>query len=748
MDLVTLALAKKYADKQIEKAELDDIELDKTLTKEGFAADAKAVGDAIANLDIGGNIEQVQVDWDQNDSSQIDYIKNRPFYESVSLIMNSDVCGFTRTFTNRDNWFLPYSSVDTREKYRVTFDGISYDVENQSTYGLTLGDNGFMEYPFYVSATDDMDVWNITVRASDMDFEHTIQVAAVEGEIKKLDAKFLPDNFGGVEIDTTLSIEGAAADAKAVGEAIASKEQLQADWNQTDITAADYIKNKPFGIDLISVVYNEEIRWYDGRSSMEESYWTPSSFSIPTEGYDLDSLVFLFEFNQSTALIKMGTEGEIEVGGAVINYYLRGNVARTYFFNFSYNYFPSNSRSSYMKISVVSVKQLPEMYVSLSPSDWNQFDESQNDYIKNRTHYDSAYSEKEVLGSYHKEDEMGDSIAFSSMEVNIPIESGYYYFIETEMATYEVQSFSEDDGMMGTNYCIIFNGQKYVNTIDTIVLPGSTFSLRISKAKLLYSLKQLDEKFIPDTIARVDDLEPNNVYVGAEEPTSGNIDVWFNPDGEIYENPEFPTTLPNPNALTITGVTTESYDGSAPVTINIPKSLVETAQIGQTIVVKAVDENGKPTEWEPSYLNGLQHIKTITLTEEVTSITVDTDEDGNPFNVQKLIFKFTAIGGTGNADYASYSFYPNPTYAGAIRCDVEDGVYPAGRIISSTGEIQMLGTATYFTRFCPINKNAKQQAGTQAGGKYTSIQSLTMYLSTEGYTFGVGTKLEVYGVSV
>lgn len=171
-------------------------------------------------------------------------------------------------------------------------------------------------------------------------------------------------------------------------------------------------------------------------------------------------------------------------------------------------------------------------------------------------------------------------------------------------------------------------------------------------------------------------------------------------------------------------------------------------KIGQTIIAKTVDENGKPTEWEPTYLNGLWHIKTVTLTEEVTSITVDTDEDGNPFNVQKLIFKFTAIGGTGNANYASYHFYPNPINAGAIRCDVEDGVYPAGRTIGSTGEIQMLGTATYFTRFCPSNKNARQMAGTQAGGKYTSIQSLTVYLSTEGYTFGVGTKLEVYGVSV
>lgn len=47
MDLQTLALAKKYTDKQIEKAELNDIELDTSLKKRGFAADSKAVGDAL-----------------------------------------------------------------------------------------------------------------------------------------------------------------------------------------------------------------------------------------------------------------------------------------------------------------------------------------------------------------------------------------------------------------------------------------------------------------------------------------------------------------------------------------------------------------------------------------------------------------------------------------------------------------------------------------------------------------------------
>ena len=50
--------------------------------------------------------------------------------------------------------------------------------------------------------------------------------------------------------DTTLSITGKSADAKATGDAIrALSEEVadlpQPDWNQNDSTAADYIKNKP-----------------------------------------------------------------------------------------------------------------------------------------------------------------------------------------------------------------------------------------------------------------------------------------------------------------------------------------------------------------------------------------------------------------------------------------------------------------------------------------------------------------------
>ena len=99
--------------------------------------------------------------------------------------------------------------------------------------------------------------------------------------------------------------------------------------------------------------------------------------------------------------------------------------------------------------------------------------------------------------------------------------------------------------------------------------------------------------------------------------------------GALPGSTVIPTALPNPNALTFTGAVTGSYDGSKPLTVEIPSAPTvpenisafkndvgyltkhqdisgkidspASGVVGQVLAVKTVDENGKPTEFDCVY---------------------------------------------------------------------------------------------------------------------------------------------------
>ena len=87
---------------------------------------------------------------------------------------------------------------------------------------------------------------------------------------------------------------------------------------------------------------------------------------------------------------------------------------------------------------------------------------------------------------------------------------------------------------------------------------------------------------------------------------------------------EMPTTLPSPNALTFTGAVTGSYDGSQPLSVEIP--------------------SGGGGD------NPLRLIKTVTLAETVKSITVDTDDDGNTFSLSEIYIMTNATNSEDQTD--------------------------------------------------------------------------------------------------
>jgi hypothetical protein len=109
-------------------------------------------------------------------------------------------------------------------------------------------------------------------------------------------------------------------------------------------------------------------------------------------------------------------------------------------------------------------------------------------------------------------------------------------------------------------------------------------------------------------------IKNSGIHIGTEEPTNPNANIWILPDEEVEEPTDDTVYIPAP----------------------------ETASIGQTIVVKAVDENGKPTEWEAADLpSGVSSewnlIRTMEITgDAVRSIVIDSDENGNPFAYREI----------------------------------------------------------------------------------------------------------------
>ena len=175
-----------------------------------------------------------------------------------------------------------------------------------------------------------------------------------------------------------------------------------------------------------------------------------------------------------------------------------------------------------------------------------------------------------------------------------------------------------------------------------------------------------------------------------------------------------PDKLPNPNALTFTGAVTGSYDGSEPVTVNIPSggsgvadiSLgITGAQVGQIAKITAVDTEGKPTAWSTVDMVGgekWEKIAEIIIPEgadEVTALTINKDFDGNPFSLVKarLCAKFPKY--TGATTIPKYSFAMlNGKTSGRVTPLAYTSVWPkvsASNITGTVYEIDVSGAQQF-----------------------------------------------------
>lgn len=156
----------------------------------------------------GGSQSGVQPDWNQNDATKPDYIKNRPFYEDVAetVLLEESIL----SFTNPEGGFY-YAAIPTTieltagETYKVSWDGVTYECVCESI----MGGSGIGNLSIMGAGADTGDPFLITPLANDNGIEiytrdasasHTISISVFAGELVKIDAKYLPistdDSYG------------------------------------------------------------------------------------------------------------------------------------------------------------------------------------------------------------------------------------------------------------------------------------------------------------------------------------------------------------------------------------------------------------------------------------------------------------------------------------------------------------------------------------------------------------------------
>lgn len=124
---------------------------------------------------------------------------------------------------------------------------------------------------------------------------------------------------------------------------------------------------------------------------------------------------------------------------------------------------------------------------------------------------------------------------------------------------------------------------------------------------------------------------------------------------ELVTVDDIPSAFPNPNALTLNvGDGTTIYDGSEAKELTIPTADntlgLTGATVGQIAKISAVDDNGKPTAWEPVDMpsGGGGTIKWYivadgTIDEETNKLVITEDNEGTPLSAYNAVAMLVSV---------------------------------------------------------------------------------------------------------
>ena len=163
------------------------------------------------------NIGAGQPDWNQNDSTQPDYVKNRPFYTGnpvETVLVEESTVTFDKNGGLYMAKFPSTFEATVGETYKVSWDGTTYecacvDFNNAPVIGnlSIVGEGSDTGEPFIMGILNGKEIQIIT---ADPSASHTFSISGFVSEVVKIDKKYLPDT-----VATKSEVEAAQTTANA-----------------------------------------------------------------------------------------------------------------------------------------------------------------------------------------------------------------------------------------------------------------------------------------------------------------------------------------------------------------------------------------------------------------------------------------------------------------------------------------------------------------------------------------------------
>ena len=252
-----------------------------------YAGDGLTVDTVTRTVSAGGG-DVTTPDWNQNDATASDYIKNRPFYTGdpvETVLVEESTVSFTNASAN-----MYYGAISTTielaagETYEVSWDGAVYECVCKSVSGFTvignmsiIGAGADTGEPFAISPLTDnhgTEIYTLDTSAS-----HAISISTfASAEVVKIPDKYISDTFRDVVIagdplkwstDDWAEYYGLFQNRK-----LLKINVVRGSNNEGYVLSMHY--NARIGVTKITTITTEGRLYYlSVNSTNNELYWTP-----------------------------------------------------------------------------------------------------------------------------------------------------------------------------------------------------------------------------------------------------------------------------------------------------------------------------------------------------------------------------------------------------------------------------------------------------------------------------------------